>query len=61
MSNERRKPYPFDLFESKWQAFWERDKTFRAPNPGETGFDPARPKYYVLDMAAWNVPMDSSP
>ncbi len=30
--------------ESKWQKFWEKHKTFRAKE------DPARPKYYVLEM-----------
>ena len=50
MSTERRKPYPFDAIEPKWQRVWEERKTFHALNPGEPGFDPARPKYYVLDM-----------
>jgi leucyl-tRNA synthetase len=48
--SERRKPYPFDQFDPKWQAFWEEKQTFHAPNPGEKNFDPARPKFYVLDM-----------
>jgi leucyl-tRNA synthetase len=48
--SERRKPYPFDVLEPKWQALWEERRAFHAPNPGERGFDPARPKYYVLDM-----------
>ncbi|CAN5451366.1 leucine--tRNA ligase [soil metagenome] len=48
--SERRKPYPFDILEPKWQAIWEQRHAFHAPNPGEPGFDPARPKYYVLDM-----------
>ncbi len=30
--------------EPKWQAHWEKAKTFR------TNFDPSKPKYYVLDM-----------
>jgi leucyl-tRNA synthetase len=47
---ERRKPYPFDILEPKWQALWKRRRLFHAPNPGEPEFDPARPKYYVLDM-----------
>jgi leucyl-tRNA synthetase len=50
MSSERRKPYPFDEFEPKWQAIWEEQQLFHVPNPGETGFDPSRPKFYVLDM-----------
>ncbi|HWB58385.1 MAG TPA: leucine--tRNA ligase [Chthoniobacteraceae bacterium] len=48
--NDRRKPYPFDQIEPKWQARWDADQTFHAPNPGDPGFDPAKPKYYVLDM-----------
>jgi len=48
--NERRKPYPFDRIEPKWQANWEASCAFHAPNPGEENFDPAKPKYYVLDM-----------
>jgi leucyl-tRNA synthetase len=48
--NERRKPYPFDRLEPKWQAHWEQRQTFHGPNPGEPGFDPAAPKFYVLDM-----------
>ncbi len=47
---ERRKPYPFDQLEPKWQRVWDERQTFHAPNPGEPGFDPAQPKYYVLDM-----------
>ena len=48
--NERRKSYPFDLIEPKWQARWDERRLFHALNPGERGFDPAQPKYYVLDM-----------
>ncbi|HUF61958.1 MAG TPA: leucine--tRNA ligase [Verrucomicrobiales bacterium] len=48
--SQRRKQYPFDQIEAKWQAHWETSGTFRTLNPGEPGFDPARPKYYVLDM-----------
>jgi len=36
--------------EARWQGAWERDKTFRVLNPGDDGFDPSKPKYYVLDM-----------
>ena len=50
MSSERRKSYPFDTIEPKWQAHWERHRTFDVPNPGDPGFDPSRPKFYVLDM-----------
>ncbi|CAA9251019.1 MAG: Leucyl-tRNA synthetase [uncultured Chthoniobacterales bacterium] len=47
---ERRKPYPFDQIEPKWQTLWDERCAFRAPNPGEPDFDPNRPKYYILDM-----------
>jgi leucyl-tRNA synthetase len=50
MSSERRKPYPFDQIEPKWQAIWEERQLFHALNPGEKGFDPAKPKFYILDM-----------
>src|SRR5438034_9146877 len=50
MSSERRKSYPFDQLEPKWQAIWEERQLFHAPNPGEKGFDPAKPKFYILDM-----------
>jgi leucyl-tRNA synthetase len=50
MSSDRRKPYPFDLIEPAWQQRWAEAQAFHVPNPGEPGFDPARPKYYVLDM-----------
>ena len=36
--------------ESRWQASWEAQQTFRTPNPGDPGFDPRQPKFYVLDM-----------
>jgi leucyl-tRNA synthetase len=48
--SERRKPYPFDAIEPKWQTRWDEQRSFHATNPGEPGFDPAKPKYYVLDM-----------
>ncbi|HWE38738.1 MAG TPA: leucine--tRNA ligase [Isosphaeraceae bacterium] len=37
--------YHFQRIEAKWQAYWERHKTFRAPD-----LEPGRPKLYVLDM-----------
>src|SRR5947209_4034468 len=48
--SERRKPYPFDFFEPKWQRIWDERRVFHAPNPGESSFDPAKQKFYVLDM-----------
>ena len=47
---QRRKQFPFDEFEPKWQQHWDEQKTFSVPNPGDEGFDPSKPKYYVLDM-----------
>jgi leucyl-tRNA synthetase len=48
--SEARKPFPFREFEPKWQQRWDSEKTFRTPGPGDADFDPAKPKYYVLDM-----------
>jgi leucyl-tRNA synthetase len=50
MNNARRKPYPFDQIEPKWQAIWDERQLFHAANPGEKNFDPAKPKFYILDM-----------
>ncbi|MEY4511491.1 MAG: leucyl-tRNA synthetase, partial [Pseudomonadota bacterium] len=36
--------------ETRWQAHWEAEQTFRQPNPGEPGFVAGRPKFYCLDM-----------
>ncbi|HET6569678.1 MAG TPA: leucine--tRNA ligase [Rhodothermales bacterium] len=38
--------YPFREIENKWQQYWEEHQTFRTPDE----VDPARPKFYVLDM-----------
>ena len=50
MSSERRKPYPFDQIEPKWQKIWDERQTFHASNPDEKGFDSKKSKFYVLDM-----------
>ncbi len=42
--------YDFNAIEARWQQHWENARTFATPNPGEPGFDPGRPKFYVLDM-----------
>ncbi len=47
---ERRKQFPFDQFEPKWQAHWDKARTFAVANPGDADFDPSKPKYFVLDM-----------
>ena len=36
--------------EARWRERWARERTFRAVNPGDPGFDPRQPKYYALDM-----------
>ena len=36
--------YNFQEIEKKWQKYWVDHKTF------QTGMDPAKPKFYVLDM-----------
>ena len=46
----QRKQFPFPEFESKWQERWFDGGAFRAPNPGESAFDAAKPKFYILDM-----------
>ncbi|MCB9057225.1 MAG: leucine--tRNA ligase [Calditrichae bacterium] len=38
--------YPFKEIESKWQKFWENNKTFKTSNSP----DQNKPKFYVLDM-----------
>ena len=48
--SERRKQYPFDKIEPKWQIHWDKQNTFRSLNPGDEGFNPKAPKYYALDM-----------
>ena len=48
--SDQRKPFPFADFEPKWQQHWDENKTFHTPNPGDEGFDPSKPKYFILDM-----------
>ena len=48
--SSQRKQYPFPQFEPRWQKRWAETQAYRTPNPGEPGFDAAKPKYYVLDM-----------
>jgi len=43
-------PYDPAAIEPRWQRAWSEEGRFRALNPGDPGFDPSRPKYYVLDM-----------
>ncbi|MGE3107773.1 MAG: leucine--tRNA ligase [Phycisphaerales bacterium] len=39
-----------DAIETRWQQEWEARRTFVQPNPGESGFDASKPKFYCLDM-----------
>jgi leucyl-tRNA synthetase len=42
--------YDFTTIEIKWQQYWLANRTFRTAQPGTPGFDPDKPKFYVLDM-----------
>ena len=43
-------PYEPRRLERKWQEVWAQERTWEVPNPGDEGFDGARPKAYVLEM-----------
>ncbi len=49
MSDEPARYNPAEI-EARWQAVWEDERTWEVPNPGDEGFDPAKPKAYVLEM-----------
>jgi len=38
------KQYDYKAVEGRWQAYWDRERTFRAAE------EPSRPKYYCLEM-----------
>jgi leucyl-tRNA synthetase len=42
--------YDPKAIESRWQQVWAEEKTWEVPNPGQPGFDQAKPKSYVLEM-----------
>ena len=42
--------YDPQTIEANWQAYWADQHTFATPNPGDEGFAPDKPKFYVLDM-----------
>jgi leucyl-tRNA synthetase len=42
--------YDPKAIESRWQQVWAEEKTWEVPNPGQPGFDEAKPKSYVLEM-----------
>lgn len=48
--SERAGYYDFRSLERHWRERWLVDKTYRTLTPGEDGFDPTRPKCYILDM-----------
>jgi leucyl-tRNA synthetase len=48
--SEERATYEPRAIESKWQAVWAEEKTWEVANPGQPGFDPSKPKAYVLEM-----------
>ncbi len=50
MYSTQRKQFPFSEYEPQWQVFWLENNAFTVPNPGDPGFDPRKPKYYILDM-----------
>src|SRR5918995_1796675 len=42
--------YDPQAIEARWQAVWADERTWEVPNPGDDGFDPSKPKAYVLEM-----------
>jgi leucyl-tRNA synthetase len=42
--------YDPHAIERRWQAVWDEERTWEVPNPGASGFDPSKPKAYVLEM-----------
>src|SRR5262245_65721706 len=46
----RYEPKRANELEARWQRFWDEQRTFVQPNPGEPGFDAGKPKFYCLDM-----------
>ena len=51
--SERKKPYPFDVFEPKWQQIWDERKTFKVNNPGGAGLHVGHPEgYTATDIVA---------
>src|SRR5436190_5661347 len=42
--------YDPSAIEARWQGVWKSEGTWEVPNPGQPGFDDAKPKNYVLVM-----------
>jgi leucyl-tRNA synthetase len=49
MDTERAR-YDAREIERRWQEVWAAESTWAVPNPGRPGFDPEKPKAYVLEM-----------
>jgi leucyl-tRNA synthetase len=48
--SEERVIYEPKAIEAKWQGVWADERTWEVANPGQPGFDEAKPKSYVLEM-----------
>jgi leucyl-tRNA synthetase len=51
-ADDERTPFRYDAnmaddHRARWQEHWDERNTFRAPNPGDHGFDASKPKFYV--------------
>jgi leucyl-tRNA synthetase len=42
--------YDAQAIEARWQKVWADERTWEVPNPGQPGFDPSKPKAYLLEM-----------
>jgi leucyl-tRNA synthetase len=42
--------YDPKAIEAKWQRLWAEERTWEVANPGQPGYDEAKPKAYVLEM-----------
>ncbi|HET7589007.1 MAG TPA: leucine--tRNA ligase [Solirubrobacterales bacterium] len=42
--------YDPKAIERKWQQVWAEEKTWEVANPGQPGYEPSKPKSYVLEM-----------
>ena len=48
--NDKNGSYNFQVIESKWRSHWQQAKVYKTPGPGDPGYDPDKPKCYILDM-----------
>ena len=42
--------YEFRQIEKRWRKYWIKHGTYRTATPGDVGYDPEKPKCYILDM-----------